>query len=320
MGWFNYIGLIFVIAIMAPNIVYAIKKKDNVNNSYKNKAAEIFEQIGRYGCMAFMIFNVPYTYIGFYFKFADIAYIVVNAILCAAYIICWIVFWNKTNLARALTLSILPSCIFLFCGIMLCSIPLFVCAVIFAVCHILISVKNGIASEASTKIKRNSIIIVCSLLLAIVILFVGTFGGILGYQSSQLAKLGSMSVEDMINYDCAQKDKKISIALIENGKTTFHTYGSNGEESNIYEYEIGSISKTFVGLLCAKSINEGKLNLTDNISKYLDLEKEKYYPTIERLLTHTSGYKAYYFEISMIGNKFAHISNDFCGISKDKIL
>ena len=31
-----------------------------------------------------------------------------------------------------------------------------------------------------------------------------------------------------------------------------------------------------------------------SINKYLDLEKDKYYPTIERLLTHTSGYKEFY--------------------------
>ena len=35
---------------MIPNIIYAVKKK-NDGNDYHNKAVEIFEQIGRYGCI-----------------------------------------------------------------------------------------------------------------------------------------------------------------------------------------------------------------------------------------------------------------------------
>lgn len=128
-----------------------------------------------------------------------------------------------------------------------------------------------------------------------------------------------MSAKEMIDY-CLDKDSKISIAVIENGSVSYHTFGYNGEESELYDFEIGSISKTFVGLLCAKAVNENKLNIADGISKYLDLDDSKYYPTVERLLTHTSGYKAYYFENRMIGNKLAHVTNDFYGISKNQIL
>lgn len=88
----------------------------------------------------------------------------------------------------------------------------------------------------------------------------------------------------------------------------------------MYDYEIGSISKSFVGLLCAKAVSEGKLNLDDRISSYLDLGDARYYPTIERLLTHTSGYKTYYFDSKMIGNKLAQITNDFYGISRENVL
>ena len=60
MSWFNYYGLIFIVLIMLPNIVYSIKNRNSAPNNYTNKIAEIFEQIGRYACMAFMIFNIPY--------------------------------------------------------------------------------------------------------------------------------------------------------------------------------------------------------------------------------------------------------------------
>lgn len=243
MDWFNYYGLAIMAVIMIPNIIYAVKHKNQVV-VYDNKAAIIFEQIGRYGCFAFMIFNIPYTYIGFWFSFGKIFYITVNAVLLLGYCISW----------------------------------------------------------------------------SVALIFVGTLGGLLVYQQSSFGKLKNMSSLDMIEYCCSDKNTKISVAFIENGEITYHIYSQNGEETNIYDYEIGSISKTFVGALCAKAINENKLSLTDSIAKYLDLGNDKYYPTIERLLTHTSGYAAYYFESSMIGNKFAHITNDFYGIGKDKVL
>lgn len=51
--------------IMAPNIVFAVKNKNDVSNTLSSKVVETFEQIGRYGCMAFMVFNIPYTYSNF---------------------------------------------------------------------------------------------------------------------------------------------------------------------------------------------------------------------------------------------------------------
>ncbi len=317
MTWFNYCGLIFIAIIMAPNIVFAIKNKNGYSNTYRNKTAEILEQLGRYGCMALMTFNIPYTWISFYFSYAEIVYIVVNSVFVFAYCVIWIVLWKKSGIVKALLLSIIPSLIFLFSGVMIASIPLTVFAVIFATTHILISVKNAVPTETSAKIKMNGIITVTSVILSFVIAVVSCFGGIAIYGQSSFSKLDNMSALDMIKYDCENKNTKISVAIIENGNVDYCIYGSN---NLIYDYEIGSISKTFAGLLCAKAVNEGKLNLTDSISKYLDLDETKYYPTIERLLTHTSGYDAYYFESSMIGNKFAHITNDFYGISRTQIL
>ncbi|MCM1195068.1 MAG: beta-lactamase family protein [Firmicutes bacterium] len=320
MSWFNYYGLIYVAVIMIPNIIFAIKNPNGYQNTYRNKAAEIFEQIGRYACMAFMIFNVPYTYIGFYFSYAEITYIVVNAVLVLIYCAIWGVLWKKSGIVKALLLSVIPSLIFLFSGIMIASIPLVVFAVIFAVAHILISVKNALLSESSANVKRKSVVAVLSVVLALIFTVACCLGGAAIYAQSRLVNLDGMSVSDMINYDCSNKNAKISIAVIENGNVTYRTYGSGGEENTLYDYEIGSVSKTFVGLLCAKAVYEGKLNLSDSVSKYLNLDGDKYYPTVERLLTHTSGYAPYYFESSMIGNKFAQISNDFYGISKTQIL
>lgn len=320
MNWFNYYGLIFVALIMIPNIVYGIMNKDRTVNIYKNRIAMIFEQISRYACMFFMIFNIPYTWTGFYFMFAEAIYLIINALLIISYCIIWIITWKRKGIVKALLLSIIPSMIFIFSGIMIASIPLIIFSIIFASTHILISVKNALVEESSTKTNKKIAITLISIILTIVFIAIGSFGGIIIYQQSQLSKLSNMSAMDMINYCSAGKDKKVSVAIINEGKTTFHVFGRDGKEDNIYDYEIGSISKTFVGLICAKAISEGRLSLNDKVSKYLGFDNTHYYPTIERLLTHTSGYEAYYFDGKMIGNKLAQITNDFYGISRENVL
>ncbi len=128
---------------MLPNIIYAVKCKDGFKNKEQNKALEIAEQVGRYACFILMIFNIPYTYFNFWFEHALTVYLAVNGILCLGYLIFWAVFRDGKGVVRALALSVTPSVIFLFGGVMLVSIPLIVFAVVFAVCHIWLSLKNA---------------------------------------------------------------------------------------------------------------------------------------------------------------------------------
>lgn len=142
MNWFNYYGLAVMAIIMIPNIVYAAKHKAEATENYKNKTVEILEQIGRYCCFALMIFNIPYAYFNFWFDGALIVYLSVNGALCLLYLIFWAICWNKNGKLKALSLSIIPSVIFLFSGIVLAYIPLIAFAVLFGINHILISYKN----------------------------------------------------------------------------------------------------------------------------------------------------------------------------------
>ncbi len=142
MVWFNYHGLIIMALIMIPNIVYAATHKNDEIGAYRNKATVIAEQIGRYGCFVLMIFNIPHTYFNFWFDLALTVYLSVNGGLLLAYVIFWIVCWKRRDLLRALSLSVLPTIIFIFSGTMLANIPLLVFAVIFGICHILISCKT----------------------------------------------------------------------------------------------------------------------------------------------------------------------------------
>lgn len=148
MVWLNYYGIAIMAIIMIPNLVFAFARKDGFRDAYKNKAAETLEQIGRYGCFVFMIFNVPRTYFNFWFDNALAIYLAVNGALCLAYLIFWIICWNGGGKLKALSLSIIPSCAFLFSGIVLASVPLIVFAILFAANHILISYKNAVTNES----------------------------------------------------------------------------------------------------------------------------------------------------------------------------
>ncbi len=143
MNWFNVFGLAMVAVILIPNIVFAIRCKDGFANQWHNPAVETAEQIGRFGCFGFMIFNIPGTWFGWWSDETFTLYLVVDAILAALYCLIWILCFRKSSVFRALALSILPSLLFLFSGIMSRSILLTLAAVIFAPSHILLSYQNA---------------------------------------------------------------------------------------------------------------------------------------------------------------------------------
>lgn len=143
MDWINIYGLIFVIIIMIPNIIFAIKCKGGFENKWKNKVVEIFEQIGRFGCFGFMMIHIPGTWFGWRSDEAFAIYLVVDVILTILYCIIWIVCFKKNSIFRALALSIIPSILFLFSGIMSRSVLLIVSSILFAPSHIAISYKNA---------------------------------------------------------------------------------------------------------------------------------------------------------------------------------
>lgn len=128
---------------MIPNIIFAIKCKDGFENRWNNKLIETLEQIGRFGCFGFMIVYIPKTWFGWQSDEAFAVYLIADTVLILAYCVIWAVCFKKNNMFKALSLSIIPSAIFLLSGILSRSVLLIISAVIFAPCHILISYKNA---------------------------------------------------------------------------------------------------------------------------------------------------------------------------------
>ena len=144
MKCFNILGLISIVIIMIPNIIFALKNKDGFDNKYNNKIIEILEQVGRFGCFIFMIINLPKVTLGYWSSNGKLVYQIVIIVLCIIYVGGWIVFWNESSVRKSLLLSVVPSLLFILCGILLLNIPLMVVSLIFAPCHIIISYKNSI--------------------------------------------------------------------------------------------------------------------------------------------------------------------------------
>ena len=142
MGWFNIFGLVFIVVIMIPNIVFAIKCKEAFENKWSNKVVELLEHIGRFGCFGFMIFNVPGTWFGWWSDEAFAIYLIVDSLLIVLYCIIWVICWKKNNVFRALALSIIPAVVFMFSAVMSRSILLIIASMLFAPTHIMISYKN----------------------------------------------------------------------------------------------------------------------------------------------------------------------------------
>ena len=166
--------------------------------------------------------------------------------------------------------------------------------------------------------KKKVIFIIIGVVLCALLAIVG----LSIYSKAQMAKIPGISFEEALAYTTHDnKDAVITVGTVKDGQVSWTVYGENGQElqHELHTYEIGSLTKTFTAALINKAVFEGKISTSDTIDRYLALPAGNDYPTIEELLTHTSGYKGYYFESPMIGNFFKG-RNDFYGITKDMVL
>lgn len=140
----NFWGLVFVVIILIPSIVFAMTCKDGFENRYQNKLVETLEQIGRFGCFFSMFIMIPYMNKGYWFQQGKMIYLILGFLLVSLYCLGWIVFWKENSVRKSLYLSIVPSLLFLESGVLSGNILLLIFAVIFAPCHILISYWNAV--------------------------------------------------------------------------------------------------------------------------------------------------------------------------------
>ena len=140
-GWINIFGAVFVILLLIPNIVYAIKNRDE-KNLCTNRFMNLIEQIGRYACIVLMWFPLLVWKFGFASVFEMLLYLIGNGILLTGYWVVFAIYMNRKRPGLAITLAILPSCIFLLSGILLRHWLLVGFAILFALGHVCVTCKN----------------------------------------------------------------------------------------------------------------------------------------------------------------------------------
>ena len=120
-----------------------------------------------------------------------------------------------------------------------------------------------------------------------------------GFSQNTLVKIDSLVNEAVKPFLSDKSHAGLSVSFYTNGKRYFYDYGIADKDKNTPVtrqtiFEIGSITKTFAGLLLAKAVEDNKVNLEDDVRKYL---KEQY-PNLEykahpiklyHLLNHSSG-------------------------------
>ena len=89
-----------------------------------------------------------------------------------------------------------------------------------------------------------------------------------------------------------RKHVELTIGILQDGeKEIRHWNPERQETADTLVYPVGSICKPFTASLLAKYVSEGRLDLHVPISEYIPGLPPRYYPSLEKLATHTSGFK-----------------------------
>ena len=150
-NWINVFGLTIVVLLLIPNIFYAVKHRGE-ENLCENRMMNVLEQVGRYGSMIFMCIYFGGSEFGFSSVAEFLCFIMGNAVLLLTYWILWGIYaalvWkagevNEKTIRRVrLSLAAVPSLLFVLSAITLKYIPLLVCAILFSVGHIYVTLDN----------------------------------------------------------------------------------------------------------------------------------------------------------------------------------
>lgn len=152
-GWINLVNAAFVVALVTMS-VRGQKKSGLPPMQSRRKLLNLFEQIGRYACMALMILPLlP----GFKFGFASVGAMVGWLIGSLVLLSVYTVLWTQVKRGEGVLygLAFVPALLFLCCGVLLRHWVLVAAAVMFGVSHTLI-VREYLQSERLSANKKET--------------------------------------------------------------------------------------------------------------------------------------------------------------------
>ena len=138
---FNIYGLVAIILLMIPNIIFSFRFK-NDENRFENPVISITEQVGRYGSIALMILNIGFSETGFAGEKERTVWLASAAAMILLYYLFWIFFFGKQVIQNAMVLALVPSALFIVSALSMRSVFLMAFALIFAFSHCYITYKS----------------------------------------------------------------------------------------------------------------------------------------------------------------------------------
>ncbi len=151
MNWINLFGLIIVILILLPNLIYFYRSR-SVEINHKNKAMNVLEQIGRYGSMFLLAVNVGFNEFAFQSEGEFTLCLVITSILILLYWSFWLIYFKKTSIFTSMMLAILPGILFISQGIFLRYWLLLGTSIMFSIAHCYITYHNA---RLNSTVKRK---------------------------------------------------------------------------------------------------------------------------------------------------------------------
>lgn len=143
MGFFdvvNVCGLLFAIILLAPHIVYA--KTHNYDMSvFDNRGMLLLERIGKYCSLFLMSFHIGILDKGFTSPVMQKFWFIFSAVMSAAYIAVWILFFKKEGRVLAYVLTVLPAVVFMLSGLLQVNTLLLTFGVVFFIGQIYLTSK-----------------------------------------------------------------------------------------------------------------------------------------------------------------------------------
>ena len=142
MDWLNLPGLTVVLALLAPNILYAARRP-YVKNARPNRWLNLGEQLGRYGCMALMCLHIGLWDFGYAAPGWGVVWLVFMTLLTFAYWLVWVLYVRRASGPAAVLLAALPAAVFVLSALLWRNIPLLAFSLLFGVTHIAVTVRNA---------------------------------------------------------------------------------------------------------------------------------------------------------------------------------
>lgn len=141
-GWINLFNLIIIGIMLIPNVMYAVRNK-NAMNKCTNRLMNLLEQVGRYGCIVFMLLPIGMESFGFGSILAFLIYLFSVPLFLCIYLMLWRSEFSEPTTGAEMALSIIPVLIFLLCGITMSHYLLIAAAIILTISHPYVTWQNA---------------------------------------------------------------------------------------------------------------------------------------------------------------------------------